>query len=208
MRGFDTKKLRDIDGKARKIEGDEAVVKAALAFATAAKELASSDQSPDALVDELQKKLDALDVARAKAEPVANEAGRILRTAQRALEAAEAAIDERAKQLLAPPPEDSSALDLAALDKKVEEASAAAARARVELDALRSAGQDGTVPEGARALMDALAKVFEGRPESKGTFEKQSGLRALLDAIKRGTTCRPLLKTCARRSSASARSCA
>src|SRR5262249_45373066 len=130
------------------------------AFNAAAKDVANSDQSPEALQEELQKKLDALDVARAKAEPVANEAGRLLRGAQRALELTDAAIDEKAKQLPAPSAEDWSQLDLAALDKKLDEASSAAARARVELDALRAAGQDGTVPEGARSLMDGLGKVF------------------------------------------------
>ncbi len=78
-------------------------------------------------------------------------------------------------------------LDLAALEQRFEQAAAQAARARIEIEALQAAGQDGTVPEAGRALNEALARIYEARPEAKGVYEQQTGLRALLDALRAGT---------------------
>jgi DNA repair exonuclease SbcCD ATPase subunit len=183
--GFDTKKLRDIEVKAKRIEGDASIAKAVAAFSAAAKDVAQSELSPDALVEEAQKKLDGLEKDRAAAEPRAKEASRIQKAAQRALELADAALDIHAAAAGAPKAEDLSALDLPALDEKVETTAAIAARARIEIEALKGAGQDGTVPESAKALMDSLNAIFDARPETQGPFDKQSGLRELLDSLKR-----------------------
>lgn len=179
--GFDTKKLRDIEVKAKRID-DPAVLRALQAFKDAAKGAEQSDLSADGALDDAQKKLDQLEKDRAAAEPRFQEASRLQRSAQKALEQADKSLPEN----LRTGSEDLGALDLAALDARFEQAATKAARARIELEAIQAAGQDGTIPDAGRALNEALARVYEARPEAKGVYEQQSGLRALVDALRAG----------------------
>jgi exonuclease SbcC len=181
---FDLKRLRDVEVKAKRIE-DPAVERAVQAFKSAAAGAEQSDLSPNVAVDEAQKKLEALEKERTANEPRSLEAMRLQRAAQRALELADKALAERGAA--APEGEaDFGNLDLATLDQKIEQAAALAARSRIELEALAAAGQDGTVAETGRALNEALARVYQARPEAQGVYEQQSGLRQLVESLRAG----------------------
>jgi exonuclease SbcC len=182
--GFDTKRLRDIEVKAKRIE-DPAVARALQGFKDAAQGADQSDLSADAAVEDAQKRLDQLERDRSGAEPRFQEASRIQRGSRRALDLADAAMGDATKKDV--PSDELMGLDLAALEQHYEQAAANAARARIEIEALQAAGQDGTVPEAGRALNEALARIYEARPEAKGVYEQQTGLRALLDALRSGT---------------------
>lgn len=183
--GFDTKRLRDVEVKAKRID-DQAVARALQGFKDAAQGADQSDLSADGAVEEAQKRLDQLEKDRSGAEPRFQEASRIQRGAKRALDLADAAMGDAAKGRESATDE-LVGLDLAALEQRFEQAAAQAARARIEIEALQAAGQDGTVPEAGRALNEALARIYEARPEAKGVYEQQTGLRALLDALRAGT---------------------
>jgi exonuclease SbcC len=179
--GFDMKRLRDIEVKAKRIE-DPAVLRAVQAFKDAAKGAEQSDLTPDAALEDAQKRLDQLDKDRGTAEPRFHETSRLQRAAKRALELVDAAAPGNTQE-----GGDLTALGLADLEQRFEQASAQAARARVELEALQAAGQDGTVADAGRELNEALGRVYEARPEVKGVYEKASGLRALVDSLRAGT---------------------
>lgn len=128
---------------------------------------------------------DDLETRYRQAEPRLTECRRVGDLASKALEKVEQSLAVAYPN--GPPGEeaggDPPAGDLSGLARQIERATAAAARARIELEALLASGQDGDVPVLTRELRDALTDsmrtALQG-DELEARYKEQSGLPELL----------------------------
>lgn len=146
--------------------------------------LISEDSTAEQIHAAAKARHEELEASFRKAEPRVQEARRLHTTAEGALRRAEAAITVAFPA--GAPEESGSQPDVPqepeALAEALDEASADAARARVELEALLGSGDESDVQTATSDLNGALERAFEAStaPQRRAQYDEASGLAELL----------------------------
>ncbi len=152
----------------------------------AAGELMSADEPPAALLAAARAQVSELEERAREAAPRLAEARRLTASVRAALAAAETTLQAAYPGGLPEAPAAPAAPPADALPAAIDEAVAAAARARVELEALEAGARAATPAEAARALREAIQAglgAAAGKADAlRARYEDQTGLPELLRA--------------------------